>query len=297
MHVVLFQSGATCYIDKIHVKRICTHAYITHVLCILPKYPQEASFSAVLTGDSFTQPQSLYQLQTCPLLLDHLIWVDYIKMRKIITLSIISAVLEPRFKALRCWLQNLKRLHFPSTDSASLTSLPQWSQISDWTGARLWLEESRPLWRWTPLGLMPRCASWAHRAGSVGTCVSYQMKNTFPQEKSEITTSRGSHTSSWERPAGVVPPIGSAASCHYSIFQAWRATKLPYSKMTDCLMIVWTKSYLLRVPTHAKHCAAGGMHWRPCRLLETARNSVQLCSAAFDPGIGFMAINQFMKEL
>lgn len=108
-------------------------------------------------------------------------------MRKIITLSIISAVLEPRFKALRCWLQNLKRLHFPSTDSASLTSLPQWSQISDWTFARPWLEDSRPLWRWTPLFLMLRCASWAHRAGSVGACVCYQMKNTFPQEKSEIT--------------------------------------------------------------------------------------------------------------
>lgn len=129
-------------------------------------------------------------------------------MRKIITLSIISAVLEPRFKALRCWLQNLKRLHFPSTDSASLTSLPQWSQISDWTGARPWLEDSRPLWRWTPLFLMLRCASWAHRAGSFGACVCYQMKNTFPQEKSEITAPISEdHTSSWWCPAGVVPPI------------------------------------------------------------------------------------------
>lgn len=65
----------------------------------------------------------------------------------------------------------------------------------------------------------------------------------------------------------------------------------------DCLMITWTSSYLLCVPTCAKHCAVGGMQWRARRLPETAQNSAWLCLGAFGPGIGFMVINQIMKEL
>lgn len=235
MHVVLFQSGATGYINKIHFKCICTHAYITYVLCIRPKYPRK--------------PVHLYSVDWWPL---HTASVSplvanlspsrqlprlsiYIKMKKIITLPFISAVLIPQFKALRCWLQNLKRFHFPSTDSASVISLPQWSQTSDWVGARPWLENSRPVWRWTPLGLLQRCCllfsqSW----------ICWRLYLLPGKKWDHYTQLRGAQltASCW---------CGSSrrlcCCCHNSIFQARKATKLPYSKMTDCLMIAQTSSY------------------------------------------------------
>lgn len=173
MHVVLFQSGATGYINKIHFKCICTHAYITYVLCILPKYPQEASFSVQCC--LVTPSHSLsFSIGCKPVPFSSITSFEYLHKDEednhfAIYLSCFNPDLRPWDVGYRIWRGSIFLLR----------TLPPWSPCrsghTPLTGSVLGPCGEGLLWVWCR-----DVASCSHRAGSVDARVCYQ-------EKSEIT--------------------------------------------------------------------------------------------------------------